>query len=163
MNHLDEHDILTNTQHGFRKLHSCTTQHIRTIQELAKSVDDIDNNLMSSCLISLKCLTMFHIWGCCISWNSMVLLIIPKHGSQTSSVIPPRKFFMIASHLKHHQSSQECLDQGSVLCPLLFLLFIDDLPDTISSQSTIKLFADDCILYRSSFNKTSISFSSGRR
>lgn len=36
--------------------------------------------------------------------------------------------------------------QGSVLGPLLFLVFINDLPVGISSS--IRLFADDCVLYR---------------
>ena len=37
--------------------------------------------------------------------------------------------------------------QGSVLGPLLFLLFINDLPEYVS-HSSVRLFADDCILYR---------------
>ena len=38
------------------------------------------------------------------------------------------------------------MPQGSVLGPVLFLIFINDLPEDINSRT--RLFADDCILYR---------------
>lgn len=38
--------------------------------------------------------------------------------------------------------------QGSVLGPLLFLVYINDIAHNISNDITIRLFADDCLLYR---------------
>ncbi len=39
-NHLDEHNILSNFQHGFRYLHSCETQLMITLQDLMSHRDN---------------------------------------------------------------------------------------------------------------------------
>ena len=46
--------------------------------------------------------------------------------------------------------------QDAVLGPLLFLLYINNLPLCISS--TIRLFADDCLLYRTITSSTIVKF-----
>lgn len=38
------------------------------------------------------------------------------------------------------------MPQGTVLCPIMFLCHINDLPDCVNSS--VRLFADDCLLYR---------------
>ena len=38
--------------------------------------------------------------------------------------------------------------RGTVLGPLMFLIYVNDIADKISPQTRIKLFADDCLLYR---------------
>ena len=46
--------------------------------------------------------------------------------------------------------------QGSVLGPVLFLAYVNDISRNI--ESTIRLFADDCVIYRKIINKKDRKF-----
>ena len=73
--------------------------------------------------------------------------------------IDEKIWLWIYNYLKYRKQSvivdgkQSCLidvvsgvPQGTVLDPLLFLLHINDLPSVVSSK--VRLFADDCLIYR---------------
>ena len=62
------------------------------------------------------------------SRNRRVLLVVEGLSSQTAPVCSG-------------------VPQGSVIGPLMFLLFINDLPDYVKSCN-VRLFADDFVLYR---------------
>jgi len=38
--------------------------------------------------------------------------------------------------------------QGSILGPLFFIIFISDLPEVVSQESSVALYADDCKMFR---------------
>ena len=42
--------------------------------------------------------------------------------------------------------------QGSVLGPILFLIYVNDIPDTVSSN--VKMFADDTKIFKTLKNKS---------
>lgn len=57
-----------------------------------------------------------------------------------------QQFTVVNNFSSHLADVTSGVPQGSVLGPLLFLIYINDLPLNISSR--IRLFADDCIIYR---------------
>ena len=54
---------------------------------------------------------------------------------------------MVDGHMSDPATVRSGVPQGTVLGPLLFLLFIYDIPSDISSGTRLRLFADDCLMY----------------
>ena len=144
MNHLERHNILSDHQHGFRKRRSCEMQLIQAVDDLAKCLNEggqIDAVLLDFSKAFDKVshhhlATKLHHYGMrgkMLEWVQSFL------SSRTQEVI-----------LEGKKSSPapvtSGVPQGSVLAPILFLCYINDLPNQVSS--TVRLFADDCLLYR---------------
>ncbi len=144
MTHFETHNLLNNEQHGFRRGRSCETQLALTVHDLAQILD----NQGQADVIIMDFSKAFDL----VPHQRLLLKL--KEAGITGSL------HMWISNFLTKRSQQVVLEgissssinvtsgvpQGTVLGPLLFILYLNDLPNGISSQ--VRLLADDCILYR---------------
>ena len=144
MAHLDEYKLLSDRQHAFRKGHSCETQLTTVINDWAKILDNrgqVDtfildfekafdtppHELLKSKLFS------YGIGGKTLKWIDSFLCF--------------RQQRVVVNGVKSDWAPVlSGVPQGTVLGPLLFSLYINDISSDIESE--IRLFADDCVCYR---------------
>ena len=145
MRHCDRHHILTDAQHGFRKRRSCETQLVITLQDLARTID----NRGQTDVILLDFSKAFDKVP-----HHRLLHKIYHYGIRGNTHKWIKEFLNVREQkvvldgcISRTAPVKSGVPQGSVLGPLLFLLFINDLPEYVS-HSSVRLFADDCILYR---------------
>lgn len=144
MRHLDRHSILSDAQHGFRKKRSCETQLLQTLKDLSQALEDgeqIDAILLDFSKafdmvphrrLAVK-LQHYGIHGPILGWVNSFL------ANRSQQVL-------VEGHQSSNTPVTSGVPQGSVLGPLLFLLYINDMP--AEAKSTTRLFADDSLLYR---------------
>lgn len=144
INFVLKNNILFEGQHGFRKGKSCETQLFELITDLYENV----HSLQQTDIIFLDFSRAFD----CVP-HQRLLQKLETLNMDPSLIFWIRQFLTnrtqsvaISNQLSSSTDVKSGVPQGSVLGPLLFLIYINDLPINISSS--IRLFADDCVLYK---------------
>ena len=134
MAHFDKHDILKDNQHGFRKKRSCETQLAVTIQELASSLSE-GNQVYIILLDFAKAFDKVA--------YSRLLYKLDFYGirNQTNnwikSFLENRRQEVVLDGLHSDQSDVlSVVPIGTVLGPLLFLAYINDMHSLLCRQQS---------------------------
>ena len=135
---------LHSNQHGFRKGLSCTTQLAATVHHIgslmnkqeniqavvldfAKAFDKVPHDKLVSKLLNMG------LDNCSVTWIKSFL----QGRSQEVMLKGERSIRLPVT---------SGVPQGSVLGPVLFLIYINDIFDSVS-ESTLRLYADDALMY----------------
>ena len=150
--HFEDHKLYAECQHGFRRKRSCVSQLLEVMEDLTaimeagdsldivyldfrKAFDSVPHERL------LTKLAAYGVSGNLLKWIRHFL------SDRTQKV-------RIGDSLSSEAKVISGIPQGSILGPILFTVFINDLPDSI--DSTCKIFADDTKLYGSVKNQAEI-------
>jgi hypothetical protein len=145
MDHFDENSILADCQHGFRSERSCETQLLSLTQELHQSLEDKEQVDMVVLDFSKAFDKVPHKRLLTKLWNYGVKG--PTHKWIESFLSQRTQRVVVDGEASDWATVASGVPQGTVLGPILFLAYINDLPKYVKSNT--RLFADDCVLYRS--------------
>ena len=144
MKYYSRNNFISNTQHGFQKGLSCETQLATTVEELQKGLDNkyqqdvvildfykafdkVPHRQLLEKLDASGIRGIIHKWFTAYLTNRTQRVIVDGRSSGEAPVLTG-------------------VPQGTVLGPLMFLTYINDITSDLTSQ--MQLFADDALLFR---------------
>lgn len=142
--HLIKHKLITNAQHGFRNRRSCLTNMLCYLDDL---IDSLDNGHCTD-INYLDCEKAFDRVP-----HQRLFMKLEAVGLDGNILGWIKGFLTERYHRVNIRSAksdwlpvESGVPQGSVLGPVLFLVYINDLCQNL--ESTASLFADDAKIYR---------------
>lgn len=142
--HVNNNDILPSIQSGFRTNHSTTTALMKVTNDLVQNIDKSQTtflvlldyskafDVINHELLIAK-LHYFHIHPAVLAWFTNYL-------SGRSQIVK------IDDVLSTDLTISKGVPQGSILGPLLFIIYTSDLPNILTSNCSMHLYADDAQL-----------------
>jgi len=146
--YMNDNNLYSDCQHGFRQHRSCMTQLLEVMEDFTNMIDDkspID-------VIYLDFRKAFDTVP-----HERLLLKLRSYGI-TGNVLDWIRTFLsgrsqrvkVGQEYSERKNVMSGIPQGSILGPVLFTVFINDLPEVVSSAT--KVFADDTKVYNSPDN-----------
>ena len=151
-NHMETNNLFTKCQHGFRQHRSCVTQLLEVLNDFTKLIEMKDNIDVIYLDFSkafdtvphmrlINKLKAYGIEGNLIKWI-------------TNFLSDRKQRVKVNSSYSDYAPVISGIPQGSILGPILFVIYINDLPEII--ENSCKIFADDTKLYASPKNKITL-------
>ncbi|CAB3388739.1 Hypothetical predicted protein [Cloeon dipterum] len=143
---LDTNKALPDNQHGFRERRSCTTMLLRTLDSWTAAIDKNSGG---------------HVHAIFLDWakafdkvpHQRLLSKLQHHGIDGAALEWLKNFLVGRSQFVRFGGarSEPCVVssgvvQGSVLGPLLFNVYVSDLPAVV--KTNLVQYADDCTIFR---------------
>ena len=150
------HQYINEKQHGFLPRKSCSTNLIGLCDSLAITLNDnITTNIIyfdfakafdsvNHDLILHKLKNKFKIEG-------RLLKFLTEYLRDRQQRV------LIGGKLSSSQNAKSGVPQGSILGPILFVLFINDISDGISPETHLSLYADDTKIWRRILTESDIN------
>ena len=156
-NYLNSHQLLHQYQSGFRPLHSCHTALVRLTDTWLKAIDR--RELIGTVFLDFK--KAFDL----VNHRTLLLKLqeyfpnAPQLQILESYLSDRFQYVTINGNTSVKKRTKSGVPQGSVLGPLLFLIYINDLPLHLhthplhpNSKTNTELFADDASIYSTNKN-----------
>ena len=148
--YLNEHNLISFSQSAYRPFHSTETALLKVTSDILDSLDSSDISILTLLDLSAAFDTIDH--QILLSRLNSLYGISGSALNWFSSYLSDRKLSVLVNDIYSDSSSLTCgVPQGSVLGPVLFILYTKPLSTLLNSHSlSHQSFADDTQLYGSS-------------